>query len=142
MVHHEPLSPNGGWGRVRIYDESESPNDGGMFNLYYELDSPNEGAACLRYIYIYIYIYTYMYSEPGPPHEGACLRCMMSWNRQMTGVFNMYDKPESPSEGACLISRINWNRQMKGACLTCMRSRSRQKRVACAKHMVYTGIAK
>ena len=47
-----------------------------MFKKYDELLSPN--VACLRH------------SEPESPHEGACIRYMVSRNRQMKGVFNMY----------------------------------------------------
>ena len=40
--------------------------------------------------------------EVEPPHEGECLRYMVSRNRQMRGVFSMFDEPESPNEGAHL----------------------------------------
>ena len=55
-----------------------------------------------------------MYAELESPSEGACLRYMVSRNRQRRGVFNMYDEPESPNDGACLIYRINRSRQMRG----------------------------
>ena len=70
--------------------------------------------------------------EPDRPHEGACLRHIVSRNREMRGMFSIYDEPESPndrgmskiydepespSEGACLrhiMSRCSRYRQMRG----------------------------
>ena len=55
----------------------------------------------------------YMYDIPQLPKEGVCLRCMMSRNRQNTGVFKIHDATDSPNEGACLRYMVNRNRQMR-----------------------------
>ena len=55
-----------------------------------------------------------IYDEPDSPHESACLRHMVSRNRQMRGMFSMYDEPESPNEGACSRYLMYQGHQRRG----------------------------
>ena len=62
---------------------------------------------------------------------GACSRYMMFRTHQLRGgVFKICGEPEPPHEGVFKIDGESESPN-EGACLTCIRSRNRQKRMAC-----------